>query len=78
MSIFSTRQAAKTLGINPGTLSRYISQKKVPAPKTVRFGNLKVHAWSQKDIDTRNEERETRSSKQTSGQRPVLDTPSVP
>ena len=51
MSIFSTRQAARKLGINAGTLSRYISLKKVPAPKTVRFGNLKVHAWSQKEIE---------------------------
>jgi predicted DNA-binding transcriptional regulator AlpA len=51
MSIFSTRQAAKKLGINAGTLSRYISLKKVPAPKTVRFGNLKVHVWSKEDIE---------------------------
>lgn len=51
MDIFSTRQAAKKLGINAGTLSRYISLKKVRAPKTVRFGNLKVHAWSKKDIE---------------------------
>ena len=51
MSIFSTRQAARKLGINAGTLSRYISLKKIPGPKTVRIGNLKVHAWSAKDIE---------------------------
>jgi hypothetical protein len=27
------------------------ARKKVPAPKTVRLGNLKVHAWSEKDIE---------------------------
>jgi predicted DNA-binding transcriptional regulator AlpA len=51
MNILSTRQAAKKLGLNPGTLSRYIARKKVPAPKTLQLGNLKVHAWSEKDIE---------------------------
>jgi hypothetical protein len=51
MVIFSTRQAAKQLGLNAGTLSRYIAKKKVPAPETAQFGNLKVHAWSEKDIE---------------------------
>ena len=51
MPILSTRQAAKKLGLNPGTLSRYIAKKKVPAPKTLQFGNLKVHAWSERDIE---------------------------
>jgi excisionase family DNA binding protein len=51
MNIISTREAAKRLGINAGTLSRYIAKKKVPAPKTVQAGNLKVHAWSENDIE---------------------------
>jgi len=51
MRIISTREAAKRLGINAGTLSRYIAKKKVPAPKTVQLGNLKVHAWSEKGIE---------------------------
>ena len=51
MKILSTREAAKRLGINAGTLSRYIARKKVPAPKTVQLGNLKVHAWSEEDIE---------------------------
>jgi excisionase family DNA binding protein len=51
MKILSTREAAKRLGINAGTLSRYIARKKVPAPKTVQLGNLKVHSWTEKDIE---------------------------
>ena len=51
MDVFSTRQAAKKLGINAGTLSRYISAKKVPAPKTTQVGNVKLHAWTEKDIE---------------------------
>jgi predicted DNA-binding transcriptional regulator AlpA len=51
MRILSTRQMATKLGINAGTLSRYIAAKKVPAPKVVQFGNLKVHAWTEKDIE---------------------------
>jgi predicted DNA-binding transcriptional regulator AlpA len=51
MTIFSTRQAATKLGINAGTLSRYIAAKKVPAPKTVHLGGMRVHAWSEKDIE---------------------------
>jgi excisionase family DNA binding protein len=51
MRILSTREAAKRLGINAGTLSRYIARKKVPAPKIVQLGNLKVHAWNEKDIE---------------------------
>jgi len=51
MRILSTREAAKRLGINAGTLSRYIARKKVPVPKTVQLGNLRVHSWSEKDIE---------------------------
>jgi hypothetical protein len=49
--MFSTRQAAKELGIDAGTLSRYISAKKIPAPPIVELGGLRVHAWSQKAIE---------------------------
>jgi excisionase family DNA binding protein len=50
MATFSTRQAAKLLGLNAGTLSRYISSGKIPAPKTVELGGLRVHAWSEADV----------------------------
>ena len=30
---------------------RYITAKKIPAPKTVRLGGLRVHVWSDRDIE---------------------------
>lgn len=51
MVTFSTRQAAKELGLDATTLSRYIAAKKVPAPKTVQLGGMRVHAWSAGDIE---------------------------
>lgn len=50
MLTFSTRQAAKKLGLDATTLSRYVAAKKVPAPKTVQLGGIYVHAWSERDI----------------------------
>ena len=39
------------LGLDATTLSRYIAAKKVPAPKTVQLGGLRVHAWSEREIE---------------------------
>jgi predicted DNA-binding transcriptional regulator AlpA len=49
--MFSTRQAAVRLGLSPKTLSRYISQKKVPAPKIMTVGSASLHGWSEEDIE---------------------------
>lgn len=51
MSTFSTRDAAKELGLDVSTLSRYIAAKKVPAPKTVATGGIIVHLWTKRDIE---------------------------
>lgn len=51
MNTFSTRQVAKKLGLGIATLTRYITAKKVPAPKVTRVGNLRVRIWSEKDIE---------------------------
>jgi len=51
MSTYSTRQAAKKLGIHVATLARYIAAKKVPAPKIVEAGGTTLHIWSEQDID---------------------------
>jgi excisionase family DNA binding protein len=51
MSTFSTREAAKQLGLDATTLSRYIAAKKVPAPKVVTTGGITVHLWTRKDIE---------------------------
>ena len=47
---FSTTQAAKKLGIALSTLSRYISDKKIPAPEIVEIGGLMVHAWTEEEV----------------------------
>lgn len=49
--LFTTRQAAKRLGITAAALSRYISTGKVPAPKILKIGALKVHSWTEEDIE---------------------------
>jgi excisionase family DNA binding protein len=51
MDTFSTRQAAKVLGIGLSTLSRYIAAGKIPAPRTVQLGGLTVHAWTEREIE---------------------------
>jgi hypothetical protein len=51
MMTFSTRQAAKQLGIDLATLSRYIRAKKVPAPRSETSGGMTIHFWTQEDIE---------------------------
>ncbi|PYP82393.1 MAG: hypothetical protein DMG65_26410 [Candidatus Angelobacter sp. Gp1-AA117] len=49
--MFSTRQAAKRLGIGVKTLSRYIAIGKVPAPTILKAGNTSLHAWTEEEIE---------------------------
>jgi excisionase family DNA binding protein len=51
MDKYSTRSAAKQLGIHVVTLQRYIAAKKIPAPKAVRVGGSIVRAWTDEDIE---------------------------
>jgi len=51
MTAFSTREAAKKLGITAAALSRYIRDKKVPAPQIVQTGKASMHLWSEKEIE---------------------------
>jgi predicted DNA-binding transcriptional regulator AlpA len=51
MNTFSTRQVAKKLGLGIATLTRYITAKKVPAPKITKIGNLRVRMWTEEDIE---------------------------
>jgi hypothetical protein len=51
MTTFSTRQAAKQLGIDLATLSRYIRAKKVPAPKSATSGGMTIHFWTKAEIE---------------------------
>lgn len=51
MGRFSTTQAANKLGIALSTLSRYISDGKIPTPQIVEIGGIVVHSWSEEDIE---------------------------
>lgn len=51
MNSFSTRQAAKKLGLAHSTLNNYIATGKVPVPKSVTTGTTAVHIWSEKEIE---------------------------
>jgi len=48
---FSTRQAARQLGLAHSTLSNYIQVGKVAAPKSITSGGTTVHIWSKADIE---------------------------
>jgi hypothetical protein len=48
---FSTREAAKILGLEPKTLSRYIAAGKVPAPKVIKSGGSTLHLWTEAEIE---------------------------
>lgn len=51
MGTFSTNQAARKLGIDPMTLSRYIRDKKVPPPTMFQVGDTSLHAWTEEEIE---------------------------
>ncbi|HEY7405949.1 MAG TPA: hypothetical protein VIB39_20655 [Candidatus Angelobacter sp.] len=51
MRTFSTREAAKKLGITHAALSKYISAKKIPAPKSVTSGGMTIHLWTDRQIE---------------------------
>jgi excisionase family DNA binding protein len=51
METFSTRQAAKMLGIGSSTLARYIAAGKIPAPKAVQIGGMSIHLWTEREIE---------------------------
>ena len=51
MNTFSTSQAAKELGIGIKTLSRYIAEKKVPAPNIMEVGGRIIHIWTEAEIE---------------------------
>jgi len=49
--MISTRQAAKKLGLAAITLSRYIAVGKVPAPKVVMVAGMRIHDWTEEEIE---------------------------
>lgn len=51
MAKYSTREAAKKLGLSLMTIQRYIAAGKIPAPPIESLGGGKFRTWSQEDID---------------------------
>jgi excisionase family DNA binding protein len=51
MRAYSTRQAAKKLGISLMTLQRYLAAKKIVAPKVRMVGGVRVRLWTDKDVE---------------------------
>jgi transposase len=51
MMRFSTREAAKRLGIDHSTLAKYVERGKVPSPETVQQGKRAAHSWTEEEIE---------------------------
>jgi recombinational DNA repair protein RecT len=51
MTRYSTREAAKKLGISHESLSNHIRIGKVPAPESVQHGKRTVHIWTEEEIE---------------------------
>ena len=51
MKTYSTREAAKMLGVSLSSLQRYIAVGKVKAPKTRRIGGALVRPWTVRDVE---------------------------
>jgi hypothetical protein len=49
---YSTREAAKKLGLGFSTLSQYITARKIPIPKLTRVGGVQVRLWSEQDLNS--------------------------
>ena len=50
MTSYSTREAAKLLGVSMATINRYIVASTIPVPPLTRVGGVTVRLWSDKDI----------------------------
>lgn len=48
---FSTREAAKKLGVTLLTLQRHVSKKTVQAPPLRKVGGVSVRLWTNRDIE---------------------------
>jgi predicted transcriptional regulator len=51
MDTYSTNEVAKQLGITGAALSKYIAAGKIPAPTIVQVGRMKLHSWTEEDIE---------------------------
>jgi len=51
MKFYSTREAAKKLGLHFTTLAHYLAGGKLPKPKMLDVGSSKLHAWTDAEIE---------------------------
>jgi excisionase family DNA binding protein len=51
MKLYSTREAAKRLGISLMTLQRYIAAKKIRPPRLKRVGGVVLRLWAASDVE---------------------------
>jgi hypothetical protein len=51
MKTYSTRQAAKMLGLSGVGLAHYIKVKKIAAPTIFNIGGRNIHAWTEAEIE---------------------------
>ena len=51
MNQYSTREAAKKLGLHLATLQRYLAEGKIPAPPVQEVVGNKFRVWTEDDID---------------------------
>ena len=47
---YSTREAAKKIGIGFSTLRKYVAQASIPLPPVTRVGGVRVRLWSEHDL----------------------------
>jgi len=48
---YSTREAARELGLGMTTLNRFIASRKIPVPALTHVGGVRVRLWSEDDIE---------------------------
>ena len=51
MTTYSSRDAARRLGISPSALSKYVLRKKIPTPQSVTTGGITVYLWTLAEIE---------------------------
>ncbi len=51
MQGYSTREAAKKLGMSFTSMNRYIAERKIPVPDLQQFGGGKLRIWTDADIE---------------------------
>ena len=51
MNGYSTREAAKRLGISLTSLNRYIAARKITVPEVRKFGGGQLRVWNEQDIE---------------------------